>query len=238
MERATIATPANLSLIEDYYQRWQQDPALVEPSWRIFFEGFDLGRQPAGAEGDHLDLSTARAQAAVTRLVDAYREFGHYLADLDPLKLKPRNQTFEWLDLSAFGLSEADLNRVFYNKLSDAGHSTLRRTDRDSARDVLPDHRRRVHAHPRHGDPQVAAGPDGADPEPPAVRHPEEAADHLQAQRGRAVRDVPAQALRRPEAVFARRGRDADPAARRGHRAGGHVRVSGRSSWACRTAAG
>ena len=28
MERATIANPANLSLIEDYYQRWQQDPVL------------------------------------------------------------------------------------------------------------------------------------------------------------------------------------------------------------------
>ncbi len=61
----------------------------------------------------------------MTRLVDAYREFGHYLADLDPLKLKPRNKTFELLEPAAFGLTEADLNRVFYNKLSDAGYSTL-----------------------------------------------------------------------------------------------------------------
>ena len=32
----------------------------------------------------------AQGQAAVTRLIDAYREFGHYVADLDPLKLEPK----------------------------------------------------------------------------------------------------------------------------------------------------
>ena len=73
-------------------------------------------------------------------------------------------------------------------------------------------------------DPPVAPGADGADPQPTPVRPAAEAADHPQAQRGRAVRDVPAHALRRPEAVLARRGRDADPAARRDHRAVGAVR--------------
>ncbi len=125
MERETFASPANLSLIEDYYQRWKEDPSSVDASWRIFFEGFELGREPQGTTADLLDLDSARAQAAVTRLIDAYREFGHYLADLDPLKLKPRNQTFELLEPAAFGLTEADLNRVFYNKLTDAGRSTL-----------------------------------------------------------------------------------------------------------------
>ena len=125
MERATFASPANLSLIEDYYLRWQKDPSAVDASWRIFFEGYELGHEPRGTTRDHLDLDAARAQAAVTRLIDAYREFGHYLADLDPLKLKPRNKTFELLEPTAFGLTDTDLVRVFYNKLSDAGYSTL-----------------------------------------------------------------------------------------------------------------
>ncbi len=75
-----------------------------------------------------MDLEAARAQAAVTRLIDAYREVGHYLADLDPLKLSPRRQSHELLELSAFGLTEADLDRVFYNRVSvrDGGSSTLR----------------------------------------------------------------------------------------------------------------
>jgi 2-oxoglutarate dehydrogenase E1 component len=125
MERATFASPANLSLIEDYHARWKNDPSSVDASWRIFFEGYELGLEPRATAGDRLDLDAARAQAAVTRLVDAYREFGHYLADLDPLKLKPRNKTFDLLEPAAFGLTEADLKRVFYNKLSDAGYSTL-----------------------------------------------------------------------------------------------------------------
>ncbi len=72
----------------------------------------------------------------------------------------------------------------------------------------------------------------------PAARPPAEAADPAQAQRRRAVRDVPAHALRRPEAVLARRRRDADPAARRDRRAVGAGTASARSSWAWRTAAG
>jgi 2-oxoglutarate dehydrogenase E1 component len=126
MERPTVATRWNLDLLEDYYARWRNDPASVEDSWRIFFEGYDLGHQTGGSPGGSVDLDAARAQAAVTRLIDAYREFGHYLADLDPLKLSPRRQTHDLLEPSAFGLSESDLDRVFYNRLCEGGDCTLR----------------------------------------------------------------------------------------------------------------
>ena len=50
-----------------------------------------LGREPsARLPVQGVDPDAARGQAAVTRLIDAYREFGHYLADLDPLKLEPQ----------------------------------------------------------------------------------------------------------------------------------------------------
>ncbi len=142
------------------------------------------------------------------------------------------------LEPAAFGLTEADLDRVFYHKLSRGRIHDVARADRDLARHLLPHDRRRVHAHPRRRDPPVAARADGAGPEPAGVRHQEEAADHLQAERGRAVRDVPPQELRGPEAVFARRGRDADPAPGRDHRAGRGGTGSGRSSWGCPTAGG
>jgi 2-oxoglutarate dehydrogenase E1 component len=126
MERATFANPANLSLIEDQHERWRTDPYSVDASWRIFFEGFELGREPGLPSGNGLDRDAASSQSAVIRLIDAYREFGHYLANLDPLKLKPRNQTLDLLEPSAFGLTDADLNRVFFTKLSASGRSTLR----------------------------------------------------------------------------------------------------------------
>ncbi len=128
MERATVANRWNLDLIEDYYARWRKDPGSVEESWRNFFEGYELGHQAGGPPVAAVDLEAARAQAAVTRLIDAYREMGHYLADLDPLKLTPRRQSHELLDLAAFGLTDADLDHVFYNRVggTDGGASTLR----------------------------------------------------------------------------------------------------------------
>src|SRR5580658_11111781 len=117
MERSTVANRANLALIEDLYQRWLNDPSSVEASWRFFFEGYDLGRDPHGQAGTSVDPDAARAQAAVTRLIDAYREYGHYLADLDPLKLTPPRKTPELLEPSAFDLTESSLNNAFYKRV-------------------------------------------------------------------------------------------------------------------------
>ena len=110
MNRSTVANRWNLDLIEENYQRWRNDPASVDETWRIFFEGYELGQSGDGRPRADVDHDAARAQAAVTRLIDAYREIGHYLADLDPLKLNPRRESHELLELSAFGLTEADLD--------------------------------------------------------------------------------------------------------------------------------
>jgi 2-oxoglutarate dehydrogenase E1 component len=126
MERSTVAHPVNLSLIEDYYQRWLKDPTSVDASWRIFFDGYELGQGPRAGSGPGVDPDAARGQAAATRLIDAYREFGHYVANLDPLKLEPRRVSPEHLEPAAFGLTAADLDRVFYHQLSPGGSSTLR----------------------------------------------------------------------------------------------------------------
>jgi 2-oxoglutarate dehydrogenase E1 component len=126
MERPSVANRFNLELIEDYYERWLADPKAVDESWSSFFEGYDLGRSPAESAREAAEMRAARDQSAVTRLIDAYREFGHYLASIDPLKLNPQKKTDDLLEVSQFGLSEADLDRVFYNRLSDSGSSTLR----------------------------------------------------------------------------------------------------------------
>src|SRR5262249_46534799 len=39
----SFVTRWNLDAIEAAYQQWQADPQAVDPSWRLFFEGFDLG---------------------------------------------------------------------------------------------------------------------------------------------------------------------------------------------------
>src|SRR5256885_14954149 len=86
-----FATRANLDLLEENYQRWQEDPESLDPSWLAFFEGFELGdlqlrngaaamaAAPPGGIGDQ------PLQTRVDRLVYAYRTLRHTLARIDPL---------------------------------------------------------------------------------------------------------------------------------------------------------
>ncbi len=165
MNRSTVANRWNLELIEANYQRWRNDAASVDESWRNFFEGYELAQAETGAGALPVDPDAGRAQAGVTRLVDAYREIGHYLADLDPLKLNKPRSTHEELEPTAFGLTDADLDRTFYNPITNPSHATLR-THSGLAGNVLPDHRRRVHAHPQPPGAQVVARADGARAQP------------------------------------------------------------------------
>jgi 2-oxoglutarate dehydrogenase E1 component len=105
MARETFATRWNLDVIEDAYQRWRRDPSSVEEDWRLFFEGFELGsaRRPAAVD--------SATQNSIVRLIQAYRDLGHFLAGLDPLS--EARATHPQLELAAFGLSEADLDRTF-----------------------------------------------------------------------------------------------------------------------------
>ncbi len=123
MNRSTVGSRPNLEVIEANYHQWLQDPASVDPTWRFFFEGFELG---ASGESPPGQQEAGAAQSGVTRLIDAYREIGHYLADLDPLKLTPVREAHELLDLAEFGLSEADLDRTFHTRLVPSGSATLR----------------------------------------------------------------------------------------------------------------
>ncbi len=111
--RTSIATRANLDLIEENYQRWQRNPALVDSSWSAFFEGFELGnlpekngavaRAPAHVEGPESSLQTR-----VDALVYAYRTLGHTIARVNPLADKrPENPL---LTLRELGFNEKDLD--------------------------------------------------------------------------------------------------------------------------------
>ena len=113
MNPASVSTPANAGLIEEYHQRWLEDPESVDPTWRAFFQGFTLGSTGlppvAGAAGtlagDNLK------QAHVHYLINAYRAIGHTQADLDPLSSPPPAQPK--LQLIQYSLSDADLDSVF-----------------------------------------------------------------------------------------------------------------------------
>ncbi len=104
MAGASFANRENLALIEEYYRRWNSDAGSVDERWQAFFEGFELAGRIPSAAGD-------AAQTGVVRLIYAYRDLGHFQAHLDPLSPPP--PPYPLLQLPHFGLSDADLDRVF-----------------------------------------------------------------------------------------------------------------------------
>ena len=97
------ANRANLDYIEQLYQSYRQNPENVSTDWQRFFEGFELAQDTSfGLSEKELD---------VYHLITAYRNYGHFEAQLDPLanSTAPSDQ----LALKRFNLSEKDLDQVF-----------------------------------------------------------------------------------------------------------------------------
>jgi 2-oxoglutarate dehydrogenase E1 component len=107
----------NADLLDEYYQRWRQDPAAVDSSWSAFFEGFELG-STAGrngksgvvteSEGPTTELD--RLQNRIDSMVQNYRILGHTQAQIDPLaQARPETPA---LTPSALDLEDVPLETV------------------------------------------------------------------------------------------------------------------------------
>ncbi len=99
--RPDFANRANAESIEQLYAHWRENPDSVPESWRLFFSGVEFG--------ERRDPSTPAGSGGVYGLVQAYREFGHLVANLDPLG--ENNFDHPFLDLANFGLGDGDLDR-------------------------------------------------------------------------------------------------------------------------------
>jgi 2-oxoglutarate dehydrogenase E1 component len=114
--RADFILRANADYIEEQFRHWLENPRSVPEDWALFFAGMEFGerRPPAGGGPD-----------SAYALVHAYREFGHLVAHLDPLGVADA-ATHPFLELSAFGLAEADLDREVQAPFQGEWKGTLR----------------------------------------------------------------------------------------------------------------
>jgi 2-oxoglutarate dehydrogenase E1 component len=118
----------NAPYVEGLYEQYLADPDSVDPELRRWFEGI-AGTGPEVPRGPVERALEARAgqpriavggvseslldkQAAVLRLIEAYRMRGHRLARLDPLGLATP-QPLPELDPLFYGLGPADGDAVF-----------------------------------------------------------------------------------------------------------------------------
>ena len=129
-----IGHPGNTAFLEELHEAWKTDPSSVDPTWRAFFEGFELGcqlRPPTRSTpstqngGSSPEFGNVLPQARIYNLLFAYRALGHTLAHLDPLGLTPEENSD--LALSTFRFTEADLDSVFDSgTMGGGGPRTLR----------------------------------------------------------------------------------------------------------------
>ena len=118
----------NAAYIEGYYEDWLEDPSSVPAHWAELFATLQSG---ADSESGHLDVqekfrllgslppagtsSTEDSQhkeAAVVKLITAYRIRGHEVANLDPLG-QPHHAPVEDLDPAYHDLHAGDMDRYF-----------------------------------------------------------------------------------------------------------------------------
>lgn len=138
--RYSYLKSVNAEYIDEIYTRYLANPDSVEESWRSFFEGVEFGAEnygrPSVATGTgatagsapglaSLSIEQLEGEGKVAKLIQAYRESGVNIADLNPLD--PPAASHAFLELARFGLTENDLEKSFNaGKLLCLGTAKLR----------------------------------------------------------------------------------------------------------------
>ncbi|MBI4924600.1 MAG: 2-oxoglutarate dehydrogenase E1 component [Bdellovibrio sp.] len=87
MNKHTYLNSQNANYIDELYRKYHQNPNSIEPSWRYFFEGFELTQE---VKPPTKDIRGSKE----TDLINAYREKGKFLANIDPLSEPPIKETY------------------------------------------------------------------------------------------------------------------------------------------------
>ena len=120
MKNPTFANRWNADLIDQHYKEWLETPEKLEPTWRAFFEGFELASSNGAGAGSTAEPSSEGAnradyaikQSRFTGAIFAYRSIGHTQARINPLMREaPENPR---LALERLGFEEADLDQTFW----------------------------------------------------------------------------------------------------------------------------
>ena len=93
----------NLEYIEQLYQQYKANPNSVGADWKLFFDGVEFAQDGS--------LGLSEKELDVYNLINAYRNYGHFEADTDPLTNTPSSS--DELSLKRFRLSDSDLDKKF-----------------------------------------------------------------------------------------------------------------------------
>ena len=116
MDKFSFLSNADVSAVEELYQKYLSDPNNVEEGWARFFEGFEFARNnyeetesaTKAVFESGLDFDK---EFKVLNLINGYRTRGHLFTKTNPVR--DRRKYTPTLDIENFGLSKDDLNTKF-----------------------------------------------------------------------------------------------------------------------------
>ncbi|MEG8099137.1 2-oxoglutarate dehydrogenase E1 component [Candidatus Liberibacter brunswickensis] len=146
----------NCCYIENLYSSYQKDPSSVCKDWHPLFAFFDDSFNDSNSLEDLLasfckkeasdstndifsmnknnvsnssyldEIQSVKDFFQVTKMIDAYRSYGHFNANIDPLGCNTHHRDIPELSPSYYGFSESDYNRKIYMKgLLDLDNATI-----------------------------------------------------------------------------------------------------------------
>lgn len=122
LESLSLLSSSDISYIDTLYTTYQNNPSELDPTWVSFFKGFEF-QQGATAGGD-VNIEKMKKEFNVFRLIQSFRARGHLLSDTNPIRA--RQDRHARISLPDYGLSDDDLNQVFYvGNFCGLGEATL-----------------------------------------------------------------------------------------------------------------
>jgi 2-oxoglutarate dehydrogenase E1 component len=109
MDKISYVGNADVNAIDYLYEQYRQNPDNVDSSWSKFFEGFEFAQ--TNFEDKGVIPENYVKEFKVLNLINGYRTRGHLFTKTNPVR--ERRQYTPTLEITNFGLTEADLNVVF-----------------------------------------------------------------------------------------------------------------------------
>ena len=109
MDNFSFLGAIHITMIDDMYEKFTDDPKSIGKEWSNFFKGYDFAKQ-VYSEDDIPNYF--QKEFKVINLIDAYRKSGHLFTRTNPVR--ERRKYRPTLDFKNFGLEESDLETEFH----------------------------------------------------------------------------------------------------------------------------
>ncbi|MEP7197783.1 MAG: 2-oxoglutarate dehydrogenase E1 component [Saprospiraceae bacterium] len=110
MKNLSFLLNAHPTYIEQLYEEFKASPEKLDPEWKQFFQGFDLGLSLGGQEVPIDQTKQIEKENSIHSLIHGYRNRGHLLSDTNPIR--SRKDRSPNLQIQDYDLEENDLDYV------------------------------------------------------------------------------------------------------------------------------